>query len=127
MSEAQGFKRRAFGGFDRKDVINYIEELAEERNALAAENKKLRAELERCSEFAELSGDADDSAKNADEILAELEKEYSILCADVDVNLAHVKCETDNVEERLKKLSDALKDAGGRISSLRTNLNRESE
>lgn len=126
MGEKQGFKRCAFGGFDRKDVINYIEELAAERSALAAENEKLRAELEHCECAAEDWNDGE-NIKSADEILAALEKEYSILCADVDVNLAHVKCETDNVEERLRKLSDALKDAGGRISSLRTSLNKESE
>ena len=126
MGEKQGFKRRAFGGFDRKDVINYIEELAAERNALAAENEKLRSELDRCECIAENCDDGE-NIKNADEILASLEKEYSILCADVDVNLAHVKCETDNVEERLRKLSDALKDAGGRISALRTSLNKENK
>ena len=125
MGEAQGFKRCAFGGFDRKDVINYIENLASERNALASENEKLKAELEGRNVGQNESGVS--AADRADEILAELEKQYNLLCADVDVNVAHVKCETNNVEERLQRLSGALKDTGARISSLRTSLHKESE
>ena len=36
MSGENGFKGRLFGGFDRRDVAEYIEKLAGERNAIQA-------------------------------------------------------------------------------------------
>ena len=42
------FKSEVFGGFNRRDVINYIEKLASERNELQKENERLS---ERISEM----------------------------------------------------------------------------
>ena len=38
----KGFRGQFLGGFNRRDVLDYIEELSAERNSLAAENEKLR-------------------------------------------------------------------------------------
>ena len=124
MSEMNGFKRRVFGGFDRRDVVKYIEELASERNALLKENEKLRGELDGIEEVQSASKPA---VADACEILSSLEKEYSILCADVEVSAAHLKCESEAAGKRMASVTELLKDTGERISHLRQELEQEGE
>ncbi len=40
MSEERSFKKSTFGGFDRKDVIEYIEQLMTQLEAERAENRR---------------------------------------------------------------------------------------
>jgi len=40
MSEERSFKKSAFGGFDRKDVIEYIEQLMTQLEQERAENRR---------------------------------------------------------------------------------------
>lgn len=44
MSGDNGFKGKLFGGFDRRDVVEYIEKLAGERNDLKVEKLRLQDE-----------------------------------------------------------------------------------
>ncbi len=56
MTQERGnFRGRLFGGFNRKDVINYIEALAEERNKLAQENAQLKEQMEAIAESQQAS------------------------------------------------------------------------
>ena len=51
MEQEKGnFKSRVFGGFNRHDVIDYIETLATERNELSRENERLRGQVEALEE-----------------------------------------------------------------------------
>jgi hypothetical protein len=50
MAEGKQFKRGLFGGFDRKDVVEYIEKLAGERNALRDRVAKAEEESARLKE-----------------------------------------------------------------------------
>jgi len=60
--EIEFFRKRFFGGFNRKDVINYIGKLAQERN----EN---RAALERAEKSAQTMANAlDAKSREVDEL-----------------------------------------------------------
>ncbi len=45
ISDVRHFKRRFFGGFDSRDVMAYIEELAAQRNKYKISGDRLEAEL----------------------------------------------------------------------------------
>ena len=84
MSEERSFKKSALGGFNRKDVMAYIEELMKLIQTLRAENKrkderindlerKLAVYEEACPESSVWASDDEDDSENIfneiDEIL----------------------------------------------------------
>jgi len=84
MSEERSFKKSAFGGFDRKDVIEYIEQLMIQLEAERAENRrkderildlerKLRQYEDACAaataEYTEVSDESEDVLSQIDAIL----------------------------------------------------------
>ena len=84
MSEERSFKKSALGGFNRKDVMAYIEELMKLIQTLRAENKrkderindlerKLAVYEEACSASSVMASEEEDDSENIfneiDEIL----------------------------------------------------------
>lgn len=117
--ENRNFKSRVFGGFDRNDVSKYIEELAAERNSLQEENERLKDQLDRMEkEYSDKSSAADlrisqleEELANerlqandvviaaAENILSEFRCKYEQFRADMELNLAHARCEMINAKE----------------------------
>ena len=134
-----GFSRQFFGGFSRKDVVDYISELSAERNRLAEENEKLRDEIDRLQN-PEPEDTAPEEASNkthaeklspvkaaaalaeADTLLEELERRYELLRADTAVSASHIRCEMESSAEKLEKLNESLKKTGERIAEIRSGL-----
>ena len=59
-SESGNFRRSAFGGFNRDDVVGYIEKYSAEHHASLAENEKLRSENGELSlKVSELEGEVE--------------------------------------------------------------------
>jgi cell division septum initiation protein DivIVA len=142
--ETGNFKSKLFGGFDRQDVINYIEVLAGERNSLREENEKLTekvAELEaRCAEFPDADDDApsdtegevssDDDAVNdtaekcaqlidhANEIILDIKSQYDAICGDIKINVTQAEFDMSQLAIKNKNLSDSLNAADSRFAEL---------
>ena len=75
MANENGFRGKLFGGFNRKDVADYIEKLAAERNRLKAEADQRRNEaLSRAAQNEELSRLLGEARKVADEARAHAEE-----------------------------------------------------
>lgn len=138
--EKGNFKGRVFGGFNRKDVIDYIESLAAERNDLALENRKLSGRVEALEEkLEELRQDgpasselpdqeelvrarAEQVIENARGILSDVRRAYEELCGDIGINVSQADHELKTASSRLTALQDTLKNAGERLSALDTEL-----
>ena len=132
--ETGNFKSRLFGGFDRHDVIEYIEELAAERNALQRENEELRAQLDEAMEMepavsTDLGEDAAKSVeqykKQKSEILAktketlcDLWEKYDSVCGDLKVNVTQIQGELTDMGVLLGGLVDSMASVGLRLKEL---------
>ncbi len=88
-SESGNFRRSAFGGFNRDDVVGYIEKYSAEHRASLAENEKLR------SENGELSLK-----------VSELEGKVEKLKAD-NSELAGAKAEADSLKKTVEEVKDS--------------------
>ena len=129
--ERGNFKGRVFG-FDRRDVIGYIETLAGERNRLAQENQTLRGKLEALEERLAQQEAAqeepsaqeqmDEAMNKALETLDTLRADFDGLLGDVRINVSQSKDELRGVCEKLDKLTETLKAAGERLGALRNGL-----
>ena len=149
MRDNKGFRGKFLGGFNRGDVLDYIEKLSSERNSLAEENEKLRGRIEALENHGSAEYQPDTAPEAAQEnapdneeetaktnaaaviertgaLLEDIERRYEILRADVEVGTAHVKCEMDNVSERFDAINEALRTAGEGISALREELGSRS-
>ena len=129
--ERGNFKGRVFG-FDRRDVIGYIETLAGERNRLAQENQTLRGKLEALEERLAQQEAAqeepsaqeqmNEAMNKALETLDTLRADFDGLLGDVRINVSQSKDELRSVCEKLDKLTETLKAAGERLGALRNGL-----
>jgi len=125
------FKNRLFGGFDRKDVVNYIEKLASERNDLQV----------RCRELEKKLSDAEDKLENLQsELEAQKEgfasekeslvSEYEAKLIDSETRVAEANARADEKhdEERsrtyeaLSEVVNAFSDAESDIQLLITHI-----
>lgn len=135
--ERGNFKSRFFGGFDRRDVIGYIEELAAERNSLLKENEclkecieetKLRIENEALSakaeneammaEAAAASESAGKAISDAEATIRSLREKCASICADVEINISHARCEVNSLLDGLAGFSSAFKTADEKLMEL---------
>ena len=146
MEQEKGnFRGRVFGGFCRQDVIDYIEELAAERNGLRRENQELRDRVWELEEKLDASPPAEDPAADPDgasgaspepsaaeaeraeiegaltearELLRSVRSRYDALCTDVKINAAQAEGELRSVSVRLAGIQDALRSAGDRLEEI---------
>lgn len=76
MSEERSFKRKAFGGFDREDVIEYIDELLSELQKCREENARKDA---RITELEEKLDEYEAAAATQAEITADCNSPEDVL------------------------------------------------
>ena len=76
MSEERSFKRKAFGGFDREDVIEYIDELLAELQNCKNENARKDA---RISELERKLDEYEATAATQSEIMADCSSPEDVL------------------------------------------------
>ena len=139
--ENGNFRSKFFGGFDRRDVIDYIEKLAEERNSLRGENELLQERVSqievqlseksvenscRISQLeAELDAERTKSCEamemaieGAEEIVREFRQRYEELRSDVEISLAHTRCEITKTSECVDRMYSAFVVAGTRLDEI---------
>lgn len=134
MEQEKGnFRGRVFGGFDRQDVIDYIESLATERNSLSRENQALQERLWELEERASAPAGESDSAsgqrqeicaalEEARELLRSVKREYDALCADVKINATQAEGELMTISTRLSGIQAALGSAGEKLEEIGSRL-----
>ncbi len=138
MEQEKGnFRGRVFG-FNRRDVIDYIEELATERNSLARENRELQERLFELEESASAPIPEDNGGENcraeisealedARELLRAVRAEYDALCADVKINASQAEGELKTVSARLSGIQTTLRTAGERLEAISEKLETKEE
>lgn len=113
------FKSVAFGGFDKQDVVRYLEQAAEkaaaERQELEAENERLRKQAEeRAERIGELEKQVADLTRERDEFREKLEAEIAALRPDAEAyaqfrgRLGAIECEARKRADDLETESDVL-------------------
>lgn len=117
--ENYSFKSVAFGGFDKQDVVRYLERSAEktaaERRELEAENEKLRKQAEEQAErLGRLEEQIAELTRERDELREKLEAEVAALRPDAEAyaqfrgRLGAIECEARKRADDLETESDAL-------------------
>lgn len=136
--EKGNFKSRVFGGFNRHDVIDYIEGLARERNDLLRDNQNLRGKIEALEERLDAAqeqaepdeSDRDIAAKALEEtrgILEDVRRQYDGVCGDLNINVTQAAHELGVVNAKLSALQDTLKTAGERLDAVSERLQSAGE
>ena len=131
------FKTRLFGGFDRRDVISYIEKLAAQRNKYLKTAERLETQmndLRRMLSDAELEiADANRrlvevnvaALNDASETLTRLQESYESIRLDMELTTAQVKGELCKVGDTLLLMSTVMNTAGHHFSELRAVVEKE--
>ena len=133
--EINSFRSRFFGGFNRGDVVEYIEKLSKERNEMEAakikaedEVRALTPEIERFRSEAEearrlLEEDRDRLAgafKSAGNAFAEYEDEFKKLCEEMNLAAANLSAELKKAVETTARMPPMLSRAAERLEELRS-------
>lgn len=117
--ENYSFKSVAFGGFDKQDVIRYLEQSAEktaaERRELETENAKLRKQAEEQAErLSRLEERVAELTRERDGLREKLEAEIAALRPDAEAyaqfrdRLGTIECEARKRADDLEMESDVL-------------------
>lgn len=106
------FKNVAFGGFDKQDVVRYLEQSAEktaaERRELEAENDKLRKQAEeRAKRLEQLEEQVAELTRERDELREKLEAEVAALRPDAEA-YAQFRGQLGTIECEARKRADDL-------------------
>lgn len=135
--ESRNFKCRFIGGFDRHDVMTYIEELAAQRNMYRDCSTELKSKLEEMKANLDLARQELDAANNrivdikinalndAAASLDALQKQYDTVRSDMEVTAAHVRNELSRVSDTLELMSSILDTTGARFGELRNIIGTE--
>ena len=131
---AKVFKRRFFGGFDRHDVIEYIEKLASERNRfhlgeerletecekLRGELENLQAELQKADAFiSEIGGD---TIENAEPGLAFDQNKYIAVRDGILQTTGNIQAELQRLEGAFDTMSLTIELVSGCFNELKQDL-----
>ncbi|MGM9522766.1 MAG: DivIVA domain-containing protein [Oscillospiraceae bacterium] len=144
--ETGNFRGRIFGGFDRSDVIGYIEELAAERNELQKDNERLRECIEGLeNKLSEVQEDnhglpeplqeqseaavsqsrkeLSELIENAELVLNGIRRQYDAVCADIKINVTQAECELSRLSGHASGLEKSMKAAGERLDGIVESIN----
>ena len=109
MAETGSFRSKLFGGFDRKDVADYIERLAAERNDSIVKTRDLEVKVE------QLEGELETAKLDGTVALQSLKSEHSAeigaLRTDYEQKLSDANDEISRLKAELEKKRADEKDA----------------
>lgn len=97
MSDQKPIRGSLFGGFNKKDVAGYIEELSRKSGEYKTENEQLK---ERCFELESCQQDLESLRSQLDAVLAQFE--------DAKAELEHLRAEKTQLEEQNASLVSEL-------------------
>lgn len=133
----KSFRKKAFGGFDERDVIEYLGQVSAERaeqvkkiEALEAENRDLRDEIALLEQrLDEAKADSDELRRrekeyrvtvldDAEHCLKELEEMYAAASGELEERNRAAEEECAALSARFAGLSQGLKDCGSGLRGL---------
>jgi len=132
--ESNYFRKRLFGGFNRKDVVNYIAKMAQERNELAAARDRFEEEARALSgEITALRQKTEEASRamqedhehkasvfeTAGNVFKEFEEVFRGLQTDIEAAVANVFEELKNTGDMTARLPSVLAQAGESLNELR--------
>jgi len=135
--EIKFFRKRFIGGFNRQDVIDYITELAQERDKNLALREKAQQDVRALASIvASLKNERDEARRLANEYkaevldtarktLAEFEGSFEKLCVGFEEESANICAQLEAARNIIAIVPGALKEAGSKFSQLRTLLDEE--
>jgi len=128
--EIKNFKHKIIGGFDQNDVIDYITDLAAQRNSYEEENGVLKTELDEIRQkLSQSETELQDALRQITEVkvtalsdassaLSDLEGKFDNVRSDMEVTVAHIKSELSKIGDTLSLMSSVLDTTGKRFSEL---------
>jgi len=128
--EIKFFRKRFIGGFNRQDVIDYIADLAQERDKnLELKEKAERESQELITTIVTLKRERDEARQIAEhyksevlnaakQTLAEFEVSFQNLCVGFDEESASICAQLESARNIIAILPDALKKTGERFSGM---------
>lgn len=132
--EIKFFRKRFIGGFNRQDVVDYIAELARERDEnLALREKSDQKVRDLMAEIDSLKHERDEARRLAEEYksevlnaarktLTEFEISFDKLCGGFEEEAANVCAQLEAARNIIAIVPGALKEAGAKFSGLRALL-----
>ena len=120
--EIKIFKRELVGGFDRQDVIEYIERQAKEKQRLkedaAAAGREIGALQQQITALdAEVKNVKTQAMNETEAALAELMESYLAVKSDIEAITGSIKNELSLIGDALARLSGILENAGTKLKA----------
>ena len=126
------FGSQVVGGFNRRDVLNYIKELSNKQDELTAQidavNKEKYAmeqkmlDMEREMKICKIK-----ALTAADAAINNLENEFTNVKSDMETTANHVRNELGRVGETLALLTSVLENTSGCFNELRVTIKNDRE
>ena len=132
--EIKFFRKRFIGGFNRQDVVDYITELAWQRDENLALKEKAEEETKALAKMVEtLKNECEESKRLAEEYksevlnsarrtLEEFEVSFEKLCVGFEEESANICAQLEAARKIIAIVPGALKEAGTKFSTLRALL-----
>ncbi len=137
--EIRHFRRKLFGGFDNRDVMRYIEELAGQRNRYKMTGDRLEDELRDLNaEIKRLQNELDDTerritaikVKSIDETsdeLSTLQESYTEIRTEMETTACSITNEISNLSSTLSVLTSVLDRTSERFTELQVMMECEKD
>lgn len=131
------FKRKIFGGFDSRDVMRYIEDLAGQRNKYKMTGDKLENELKNLNiEIKELQSELDDTERRITDIkvkvldassqdISTLRDAYTEIRSEMETSACSITNEITNLNSTLSVLTSVLDRTSVRFAELQAMMEHE--
>jgi phage-related tail protein len=135
--DVRHFRRKFFGGFDSRDVMRYIEELAGQRNRYKMTGDRLEIELKNLNdEIKRLQSEIDDTERRITEIkIKSLEKSnhdfstlkdaYSEIRSEMETTACSITREITNLNGVLTVLTSVLDRTSERFTEIQSMIDQE--
>jgi len=135
--DVRHFRRKLFGGFDSRDVMRYIEELAGQRNRYKMTGDRLEDELKNLNdEIKRLQSELDDTEHRITEIkIKSLDKSahdfltlkdaYTEIRSEMETTACSISHEITNLNGTLTVLTSVLDRTSERFAEIQTMMDNE--
>ena len=138
--ESNYFRKSFIGGFNREDVVDYITELARERNELAEAKAKAESDVQRLTHEIEiLHAETEQTKRKLEEeytqkssvlraagyIFSEFEAEFNAMRIEMEAAASGVFAELEKARGSVSKIPTILKQVRERFDGLRAEFDKD--
>ncbi len=137
--ESGSFRGKLFGGFDRRDVSDYIEKIAAERNkykkelnAMTGRVEELEQKLNAAEAELEISRQTEESRRlefheEAAGIARTMRERFETINGEVSDTMEHIRCGMTTISDSLIHLTGAMSDARDQFEELEESISLDPE